>query len=414
LDKNLDFAEKKKKKKKMKGRHCGHRGGRHGRHCVACEFCGNMFRSGSLPARRGCKRIVPEERKIDYHRPRCEKNVVACEHCKRSFQSLQLEAHIVSCSVRLENERVRRCLHVAPLSVDANELNLLRKSILDRSVQSPLDYAGADHVNLLAVGLAGAGKSSLLNSLCTALAGDGHVKLPFRERGGMAHGTVSFDWRQLDCIDADVLQNCKLRALDLWGATADDNVQLCLEAALIMEGMMPNGYKHSEPLMLSGPGMLSPSIARAPHALVFVVDGHNYDADRAYQVFSLFSRLASAYSVPCVAVVTKIDELDATMVGAPHTAYTAASLIGVRSHVAKSAGLPLGDVHLLKSYKQEQVASAHVDANVLRLADSVLTKARAYLNGVRTGATTLYAGAAAAPVQVQASTAPASSSSSPA
>jgi GTPase SAR1 family protein len=281
-----------------------------------------------------------------------------------------------------------------PLSIDSAVLESKRAMV--RRAKSPLQSQGVEYINWLVVGLAGEGKSSLLNSLCTALAGDTHIKLPFRESGGMEHGTVSYVWRALDKTGTENLSASKLRFFDLWGATPE-NFQTN-EATLIMEGMMPSGFRDQDDTGLDAENLLPRSLATAPHGILLVVSAHKYNAPEAFAIFEKFVSLAQQKRVPILVAMTKIDELDTALVQEPQNAYVSGTIAELRQGVSAAKGIELRDVFAVKNYKQEQNASDKVDSTLLQLVDVLYSRSRDYLNAIRLGSVDAYAGKTTSPI----------------
>jgi predicted GTPase len=294
-----------------------------------------------------------------------------------------------------------------PLPIDEATLNAKRQRILQ--AKSALADAGVDYFNWLVVGQAGYGKSTLLNSLCTALAGDGRFRTPFKARSGDSHGTVSYDWLELDKVQIDsddrALADCRLRFLDLWGAVANANFKSA-EVVLIMDGKLPNGFKDGAEALLESEQMLPSWLGTAPHGLMLVVDAPNYDNDEAYHFFDKFVRLAvgtgdAHYDVPVFVVVTKIDEHDERMRDQAHLAYCGGPVLPATRHevVNKCKGVELRDTFLVRSYLPDDSApSASTDSALLHLASCLLDRSRNYLHSIRTRQQQAYAGYLARPV----------------
>jgi hypothetical protein len=369
---------------------------------IQCHLCGSSFdaRHTSLQSHLSSPWCMQDceicGARVVYHQMATHKATVCkvpCPHCNEIMLRNVLDAHVESaCPILIEYARITPLLDTQPLDTKQESLQVMREKLA--TLKSPLEWNHVTHLSWVCIGLAGVGKSTLWNSLATCLASDTHVRNVFSERGGFEHGTATFNWRDLD--KASQQTPFQLRLMDLWGHTAHNFKQL--EAALIVEGKMPRNFKDGGSAMMSSPGMLEGSLVSAPHGILYVVDAHSYDSDAAHTLFTQFTHMARVYSLPIVAVVTKIDEYDEEMLYAPHKAYQSRKLFTLREHVAKQLSVPIDDVYLVKGYKHEQVAHKNLDAPLLRLSNALMSKAHAYLQNVSDGTIQVHAGVSHAPM----------------
>ncbi|KAJ4458392.1 hypothetical protein PAPYR_5949 [Paratrimastix pyriformis] len=266
------------------------------------------------------------------------------------------------------------------------------------AIRHPCPRDDKQKLNILVFGIAGAGKSSLINGFATILSKHPNdIVQPMIVLGGVDHATRSL--KRLRFGEEGRTFNFNL--WDTWGLTAETWNSMDLKR--VMEGQFPENWEMSR-RDAESVGQLVQGEAtrhlRAPNAVIFVIPaadlGETVDASQVEMIRSTFAKLREHNPL---LVVTKVDEIvpafranpwldrhDPSAMAIARPGDPSAQLAALRQAASVRTGAPPDRIFLVCNYLQETRRCLNIELPLMAVMHEALLQA--YSNA-RTGGATI-------------------------
>lgn len=221
--------------------------------------------------------------------------------------------------------------------------------------------------NILIVGGMATGKSSLINTLITALSDTDTIRrIAVSRQDGSSVTTKlgGFDLRALG-KDGKPLANAVLLDTAGWTATNYNGmVDYLLKGQIRYNNTTTIGDKNYE---LRDTDVLPASnlYTNEVHCVVFVFPYDKTTTNKDVEDYNTLVQAAYNNSIPRVGIITHCDEDPVVQIAGLAAAYSSPSLAEARSRVAGALNISRGEVLLVKNYNEETQPIAEVNAMAL-------------------------------------------------
>ncbi|XP_037544451.1 interferon-induced protein 44-like [Nematolebias whitei] len=241
-----------------------------------------------------------------------------------------------------------------------------QKGILDfvKSYKPQNNQVG--NLRILLHGPTGAGKSSLINSVESAVRG----QICGRSLTDAASGSSFTKKYKTYKIKKDNQSCCSFVFTDTMGLESGTGGIHVKDVKLALRGHVEDGYEfiHDSPLTKEKFGYNSfPSLSDKVHVLVFVVSANHIKiiADDVVKKMKDVRQAASDLGIPQLAILTKVDEACPEVKKDVDNMYKSKSLKEKVDIIHKLLGIPLNCIFLVKNYSSEIETDDKVNVHIL-------------------------------------------------
>jgi len=240
-----------------------------------------------------------------------------------------------------------------------------------------------DCANILITGGIGCGKSSMLNTLITAIQNTKNISKLVHAMKSREHVTKSFN-----CYDLKELYNVKIKLFECWGWVPDKNYESNTISAM-MSGKLPNKFDMDN-IAVEGELNNDPTLNDSIHCVILIVDYKQHDDDSYYKRFETFRDMALKKEISFIVVINKCDKSDDEdhdyeLKQDTSQIYKSQKLYQCRKVVAEKTGANLGNIFLMRSYSDEVYPLKDINSISLFLISRVLDQCDEYYTRLLSG-----------------------------
>eukprot|EP01087_Luapelamoeba_hula_P000024 TRINITY_DN10013_c0_g2_i2.p1 TRINITY_DN10013_c0_g2~~TRINITY_DN10013_c0_g2_i2.p1 ORF type:complete len:385 (-),score=44.77 TRINITY_DN10013_c0_g2_i2:6-1160(-) len=217
------------------------------------------------------------------------------------------------------------------------------------------------HYNILLFGLAGAAKSSFVNSATTCLSETSKVVHCAAVGGSSSHVSSK--------LARYILPGVKVALWDTWGLTMNtyqDGIMSC-----ILEGQLPSNWDMTMTYDANNNVLeqhQSSRDSRIPHAVLFFITHSALDAQDQTEMIARNYRTVQ-HLTPLV-LITKVDEVDSDI--RDHPLDPSPTCHAIRRKAADVLKTSIQHVHLLVNYQSEHHKNFEIDRGIYKILELVV------------------------------------------
>lgn len=240
---------------------------------------------------------------------------------------------------------------------DAETLKQLKRGILNYQPER----SSVSTANILLVGLIGAGKSSVFNSVNSIFRG----KITGKARSGSFEHSLTIAFRKYSIKDYSSGKTLKIRLCDTRGIEEDFAVDT-QEMTYILNGNIPDRYQFNPtlPFTPKTPGFIeSPELKDKIHCVAFVVDGSTIELipEKTREQLKDLQSLMNRKGIPQVVYVTKLDKVCPAVHKDPTGMFHSKAVHDAVEKAAVVMGLPRCYVYPIINYESETSLEPNFD-----------------------------------------------------
>ncbi|XP_052788757.1 interferon-induced protein 44-like [Mya arenaria] len=259
---------------------------------------------------------------------------------------------------------------------------LRQKLLQEIASMQPYSELKLKEYRVLLIGPVGAGKSSFVNTVCSAF------KSRIVQRAGCGKERHSFT-KSYQAYNVKTKKNASLhfRLCDTRGLEPDLGINM-KEFDYIVNGHMPEKYEFNAETSIALEDkafVLKPSLAEKVHCVVFVIDASTLDKLDlgVMETMREFVRITARGNTKQALLLTKIDIADNNVKENPQRALHSRTIQEVVEKASTKFGLPKYSILPVKNYEEETEVREEVDILALLALQKILHFAEDYMDGIR-------------------------------
>eukprot|EP01087_Luapelamoeba_hula_P000025 TRINITY_DN10013_c0_g2_i3.p1 TRINITY_DN10013_c0_g2~~TRINITY_DN10013_c0_g2_i3.p1 ORF type:complete len:317 (-),score=33.98 TRINITY_DN10013_c0_g2_i3:6-956(-) len=222
-------------------------------------------------------------------------------------------------------------------------------------------HEGVPHYNILLFGLAGAAKSSFVNSATTCLSETSKVVHCAAVGGSSSHVSQQ--------LARFILPGVNVALWDTWGLTMDTYQDGIMSH--ILAGQLPSNWQMAMTYNAYKNELeqhQSTSASRVPHAVLFFIPHSALDVHDQTELIARNYRTVQ-HLTPLV-LITKVDEVDSDI--RDHPLRSSATTEAIRRRAADVLKISIQHVHLLVNYQSEHHKDFEIDRGIYAILEKVV------------------------------------------
>lgn len=246
--------------------------------------------------------------------------------------------------------------------------------------------------NIFVFGLAGSGKSSLVNAWITMLHNGQNVQNPLERGGSEHHVTKTLHYYHADEMVSSAegrrpvrdhqQEKFRFAICDAWGLTNDNYDQFTLDS--MVEGHLPSNWNMGDTYaqhfdLLNSADAVNTRYKRRMHAVVFVIPCQTVQNNNFLNQCRRYFAQLQGLCGNAIIVLARADSIDTNVRHNPNQdANVSAALKGIKDKVATHFNIEPSRIFYGVNYTTENKRSFNIDKNNFRILERALDQASSF------------------------------------